>query len=442
MYLKSLSIHHLKLVHHMELDFTVDGDRPRPWTIIIGRNGTCKTALLQAIALTAAGGRLVNTIGDRVAPFLRDRRGDDAMEVRAVYSLPSQAIDARLFDGLPGGILPEAPKLLCRLTSMVGERSLVGWSHFPWWDGRKEPLDEARSRELPHWFVAGYGVGRLLPEPQRLPTLERPSIDRMRTLFDQGTSLTAINFVDHFSGEREKSKLYTRMLKKALMGVSDLLPSIKGIEIRGRGGVRQAGDLLDRNRFTQRVGQVDLKVSANALSHGYQSTIAWIADLVGHMVLDNQEAVEPTEMTGLVLIDELDLYLHPSWQVVLVRALTKTFPKIQFIATTHSPLVLAGLRPGRDQIIQLDLAPESGDVVRVADAGDPCLMTVGEIVQAYFGVESLHPDETGQNYSAYHLIASNPYRSDREDAELPRLKRRLMFEGINVDYPPVERIRR
>ena len=56
---------------------------------------------------------------------------------------------------------------------------------------------------------------------------------------------------------------------------------------------------------------------------------------------------------GLVLIDELDLYLHPLWQVGLVRALKATFPRVQFIVTTHSPMLLPGLE--RDEIIHLKL---------------------------------------------------------------------------------------
>ena len=55
---------------------------------------------------------------------------------------------------------------------------------------------------------------------------------------------------------------------------------------------------------------------------------------------------------GVVLIDELDLHLHPKWQRRIVEALRRTFPALQFIASTHSPFIIQGLREG--QIINLD----------------------------------------------------------------------------------------
>ena len=67
-------------------------------------------------------------------------------------------------------------------------------------------------------------------------------------------------------------------------------------------------------------------------------------------------------MQGVVLIDEIDLYLHPSWQATFVSALRRVFPKIQFIATTHSPVILAGLAP--HEVVRLQADPETGDVVR------------------------------------------------------------------------------
>ncbi|MCP4702749.1 MAG: AAA family ATPase, partial [Gammaproteobacteria bacterium] len=60
----------------------------------------------------------------------------------------------------------------------------------------------------------------------------------------------------------------------------------------------------------------------------------------------------PRETPGIVLIDEIDLHLHPAWQRNIVTSLKETFPKIQFIATTHSPFIIQSLRPG--ELIDLD----------------------------------------------------------------------------------------
>jgi len=60
----------------------------------------------------------------------------------------------------------------------------------------------------------------------------------------------------------------------------------------------------------------------------------------------------PQETSGVVLIDEIDLHLHPKWQRRVVEDLKRTFPQIQFIATTHSPFIIQSLRP--DELINLD----------------------------------------------------------------------------------------
>ncbi|HET7500861.1 MAG TPA: AAA family ATPase, partial [Kofleriaceae bacterium] len=63
-------------------------------------------------------------------------------------------------------------------------------------------------------------------------------------------------------------------------------------------------------------------------------------------------------MEGIVLVDELDLHLHPTWQTEIVAGLKATFPRMQFIVTTHSPLVLAGCRA--DEVWRLKQDEASG----------------------------------------------------------------------------------
>ncbi|MEY3214596.1 MAG: hypothetical protein RIT28_5077, partial [Pseudomonadota bacterium] len=95
MYIRELSIRHLKRISSLELQFPGPitarrGQRAHvPWTVLIGENGTGKTAILQAIAMTAAGGLLVNGLVGRSVGYLVDLRGDAPMEVDALYSLPS-----------------------------------------------------------------------------------------------------------------------------------------------------------------------------------------------------------------------------------------------------------------------------------------------------------------------------------------------------------------
>lgn len=212
------------------------------------------------------------------------------------------------------------------------------------------------------WFVIGYGVHRILPESARMPELALSSVDRMKPLFDPAHPLASTGFLGHF-GRTKKSRTYSAILRSAIVNTGVLPEDIKNIELRGQGGIANAAHFVDSNRFHQVMGGKSEKVPAIALAHGYQSTIAWVADLVGHILLEADSDIEPHDFEGLVLIDEIDLYLHPRWQTRLIPALRKTFPKLQFIATTHSPVVLATLSP--DEIIRVHANPDTGHVEHI-----------------------------------------------------------------------------
>ena len=80
----------------------------------------------------------------------------------------------------------------------------------------------------------------------------------------------------------------------------------------------------------------------NQLSDGYKGTISLIADIAYRMAILNPWLLDRvlTETDGIVLIDEVDLHLHPAWQQRVIHDLTTIFPKVQFIVTTHAPAVI------------------------------------------------------------------------------------------------------
>ena len=78
------------------------------------------------------------------------------------------------------------------------------------------------------------------------------------------------------------------------------------------------------------------------LSEGYKIIIAMVADLAARMAEANPEKEHPLQATGIVLIDEVDLHLHPRWQRDILKQLTQVFPNIQFIVSTHSPVIVVG----------------------------------------------------------------------------------------------------
>lgn len=109
------------------------------------------------------------------------------------------------------------------------------------------------------------------------------------------------------------------------------------------------------------VNKGNVALDIGQLSDGERSFLAMITDLSRRLVLANPRMQNPLEGEGVVLIDELELHLHPKWQRDVVEKLRLTFPKIQFICTTHSPFIIQSLRAG--ELITLDPDEFPGEYV-------------------------------------------------------------------------------
>ncbi|MGD0869446.1 MAG: AAA family ATPase [Bryobacteraceae bacterium] len=127
------------------------------------------------------------------------------------------------------------------------------------------------------------------------------------------------------------------------------------------------------------------KLNFSQLSDGVRTTVGWLADFM--MRQDQTELTNGAKSAGegILLLDEIDIYLHPRWQRTLLPATRKALPKVQIIASSHSPFVISSCPDSRIHVLTLD---ESG----VAHASPPQAAPFGESVTAtlkdIFGVES------------------------------------------------------
>lgn len=458
MYLREIHIRNLKLLRDLRLSFTTSSGEPRMWTAIVGENGLCKTSILQAIALAASGPDRANQLAD--IPSLPDRRHpDEPLDIAASFAFgPLPEGRSRAYPrwgGKPG----QPPQLLhSRLGLSPGWKVFVGSSAYgepsehpqehldPARSADPGPLREARAVGAPWWFVAGYGVNRRLPKPHGAARPDDPTLSRLDSLFD-GAPILGTGFADVLQDIGIDPARYAEMLSDALFRRSRLLPRVRGLELRGRGGVKSAADLVEAHRFELRSGSSTFKLPATWLSHGYQGLISWIADLIGQILADTQivadtsmstALVDPAEMSGLVLIDEIDLHLHPSWQAELVPKLRKVFPRMQFVVTTHSPLVLPGF--AKDEIVRLG-RNRDGDVIARKTGESPALMTGSELYEEFFGIDRLFPTDLGEAAQRYGLLANDPGRSDAEEQEMVALRQKLRAAEVEPEWEPVPRTR-
>jgi predicted ATP-binding protein involved in virulence len=113
------------------------------------------------------------------------------------------------------------------------------------------------------------------------------------------------------------------------------------------------------------------------LSDGYQTMIGLTLDLCSRFATANPQLSNPLEAEAIVLIDEVDLHLHPRWQMRVVQDLLRTFSNTQFILTTHSPVVLEGVNT---MLKRATLAPTAG---QLPDALEQIVSLPAETVRAY-----------------------------------------------------------
>lgn len=88
------------------------------------------------------------------------------------------------------------------------------------------------------------------------------------------------------------------------------------------------------------------------LSAGYQSLLWMVMDMAFRLSLLNPENSRAKDAEGIILIDEIDMHLHPKWQWKVLDVLKRSFPKVQFIVATHSPIIIASCKEAR--LIQLE----------------------------------------------------------------------------------------
>ncbi|MCF2151108.1 AAA family ATPase [Desmonostoc muscorum LEGE 12446] len=118
--------------------------------------------------------------------------------------------------------------------------------------------------------------------------------------------------------------------------------------------VRQAIYLLIPDFYNLRVRRSPLRMTVrkqgeelivNQLSDGEKCLLAMVGDLARRLAIANPSLPDPLQGSGVVLIDEIELHLHPKWQREIIPALTRTFPNCQFIVSTHSPQVISQVKP-------------------------------------------------------------------------------------------------
>ena len=388
-----------KAIHDLELSFNESGDlhvleftsegpterieSRASWKMLLGENGTGKSTVLEAIASVLMGPRLLD-------PAVQEK-----------------------LDIAPGGVLRRGSRSGFVRVKFDGDETV--------WELRFTKTRYTFPNGAPTLatFVRGYGATRLLPgrahrsedptygESVDVANLFNPFVP----LIDADAWLMGLS-EDHFIGA---ARAITDLLNRAEDHYDvdgNLIPRTEELVTRQDGHVLVEGDPL---RY---------------LSDGYRTVLAMCCDImaaVPHMA-DMHAA------TGIVLVDEIGAHLHPSWKMRIVPALRRTFPAVQFLATTHEPLALRGLLDEETTLMRRD-APGAGDGQRRVsvreDLPSPSELRVDQLLtSSLFGMDTTIDPDLDKKFSQLYYLLGRRDRTPEQDTLCERLRADLAGFGV------------
>lgn len=366
------------------LDLKLD---PR-WNIILGDNGVGKSNILRAIAAAICGTDAKAYAG----PLIRG----DATRAEIVLETDRNVYKTELLKTSEGGAQME----VIPMRPLDGE----GWLAIGF------PALRANSWDRPS---GPQQIARGIPTSDDLLPLIKAEPDARFNQLKQWIVNIDYNVKDEQSRTGSLGP-YGTLLKKFF----EYLARLTGNVTLEWGGV---------NPQTYEISVVtdDGVLPIEGVSQGMTSLIGWVGLLLQRFYEVYGDDQDPTQRFALILIDEIDAHLHPAWQQTLVANLSQLFPNAQFIATTHSPLIVGGLPP--EQVIRL-ARDEEGRVVQV---NVEQAMTVGRADQILtgelFGLKTTLAlnEETQEDLNNYKVLLGKSNRTAREEKTFQELRRRL-----------------
>jgi len=329
MYLSDIHIENFKKIKNADFEFT------RDFNLIIGDNGTGKTSILEAIAVFL-GGYLAGIDGVNTIHFSKDEicrenelLGDGSNNIQ--YRTPIKVSATLLIEGqryyytrqkkaINSSRSTVEPKEIRRLaTEMVKDSKsvlpIISYQSFSRISNQKkdkweDPFSSDFSR------VIGY-----------VDCLEEASNTKMLTNWCKR--------MEQIAWQKEKKIMEYEAVKEAVAQFMQLMLEQKNIKI-----------FYDKRTEELMYSNASEELPIRLLSSGFRTLLGMVFDIAYRMAILNPHLMNKiiTQTPGIVLIDEVDMHLHPKWQWKVVDALKKTFPLVQFIATTHSPMIISSCK--------------------------------------------------------------------------------------------------
>ena len=177
---------------------------------------------------------------------------------------------------------------------------------------------------------------------------------------------------------------------------------------------------------------------AGALSSGTQGTLLWIWALALKIAHHYDWAEDWEKKPAILLIDEIENHLHPTWQRRVIPALLEHFPGLQIFATTHSPFVVAGLKAGQVHLLKRD---DNGVITASTNSEDIIGWTADEILRTWMGVDEPTDLTTIERANRLRELREKKTLTIEEESELQALRRQIN-EDLLAKGNPLEEQRK
>ena len=307
--------------------------------LLLGDNGSGKTTILQALALAAFGPAVIQAnLGARDLVRINDpKRGGEIGEISTIFRMHEQDNSQHKALG---------SKLAIRRRGELEEINFKTTDHPELWDRVFDSKNDA-------YFIVAYGATRRVEPGESLDMGARTKsrflrAQRVQGIFHDSYSLIPLTY--WLPSLRESNpgryiqvvRLINKILEPGHFKLTEILKN---------------GDYLFERG--------NIPIPFQSLSDGYRAFVGWIADLLYHICFGCPNCKNLVENQGIVLVDEVDLHLHPKWQMTVIETLSKALPKMQFILTSHSPLIAGSLQ--RSNVIRLERYGNQTSVQRVTD---------------------------------------------------------------------------
>ena len=149
--------------------------------------------------------------------------------------------------------------------------------------------------------------------------------------------------------------------------------------------------IVRRNPLRMEVTKKDKIVTVNQLSDGEKCLIAMVGDLARRMAIANPQNPDPLRGNGVIIIDEIDLHLHPQWQRFVVPKLLEVFPNCQFFISTHSPNIITHVQPE-----SLHFMEQTEMGIKFHPVQESYGKNVDRILEDLMGLETTRPKEIAE----------------------------------------------